>query len=154
MTRRHWTYLLFAFAVLGCGTPTAPESLVTVRVENPVFSVFQGRSKTLLFDARVINESAHAVSPFICATVRVERESSPGAFTDVTAQLECAVLGSSGPVIQAHSELILRLSAPVVVEAAPLGDTYRVQFPIFVDGKGSSRTVTSESFIVSTETAT
>jgi hypothetical protein len=127
--------------------------LVTVRVENPVFSVFQGRSKTLAFDARVTNESAHSIDPLICGTVRVERESSPGVFTDVTREVECAAVSSSGPVIEAHSELVLRLSALVVLEA-PLGETYRVQFPIFVDEKGSSQTVTSESFIVSTETGT
>jgi hypothetical protein len=154
MARRHWTYFVFSVAALGCTSATSPETLVTVQVENPVFSVFQGRSKTLVVDARITNASSHSVSPSICATVQVERESSPGVFTNVTAQLECAAAGSSGPVIAPHSELVLRLSAQVVLDAAPLGETYRVQFPIFVDGKGSSRTVTSDSFIVSAQTGT
>ena len=100
MIGRRWACLVFSITALGCTSATAPESLVTVRAENPVFSVFQGRSKTLVVDARITNGSSHSISPLICATVRVERESSPSVFTDVTAPLECAVAGSSGPVIE------------------------------------------------------
>jgi hypothetical protein len=141
-------------AALGCGSATAPEAVVAVRIENPVFSLFLNKSRTLMADARIVNESSYEVTPFLCANVRVERESAPGVFTDVSVQLECASIGLAGRVIPPHGELVVKLSAPVLIDAAPLGETYRVKFDIGVDGNRRSRTVTSDPFVVSAETGT
>jgi hypothetical protein len=106
----------------------------------------------LIADAHITNESGHEITPFLCGNVRVEREDTPGVFTDVTVQLECASLGLPSRTIRPHSESVFQLSVPVQIDAAPIGATYRVKFGVFVDGNGSPRgPVASEPFIVTRE---
>jgi hypothetical protein len=118
--------------------------------------MFLNRSRTLIADAHITNGSEHEITPALCGNVRVEREDTPGVFTDVTVQLECASIGLPGPAIRPHGELIFQLSVPVQLDAAPVAATYRVKFGVFVDGNRSSRPVSprpvaSEPFVVTRE---
>jgi hypothetical protein len=130
---------------VGCETSTEPTDSVSVRIENAAISAIQGSTPTLIADARLINESSVTITPYLCATVKVERQVSPGEFVDVTASIECASTSSTTVGIAPHSEAVIRLAVPLN-GVASAESTYRVRFPVFVEGEKNSRIVTSDSF--------
>jgi hypothetical protein len=142
---------LVAASVLATACVTFPEPTdsVSVRIENPAIADNQGLSARLTADARLINESSATVTPYLCATVRAERQVSPGQFVDVTADIECAASTGTSDEVAPHSVLVIRLAVPLKAVAPP-ESTYRISFPVFIGGQKNSWILTSEAFVAST----
>jgi hypothetical protein len=134
---------LVTLAGLACSSPTAPERNIMLTVVSESITV---SNRSLRLDVRVRNETSKGIKPLLCGTVRLALVEPSGGLVDVTSPLECAAISlETKPFIPPYSEAVVSVNVLSTVELS-ISATYRVGFPVFIEGSAEIPVVTSSDF--------